>query len=113
MEKCAKLLTEEADAHNYRNLLAEQHVYWRDQGRNDLNFQQVVFERAAQENEQAARDEVSVAVLWATEMSRAEMLARIWCSRTTSRGILDFSSRSVKPGLQAGDSFEHFAPSSE
>ena len=38
-----------------------------------MNFQQAGFERAARENEQAARDEVHGAVAQATEMSRAEM----------------------------------------
>ena len=46
---------------NAHKLLAEQHVYWREQGRHALNFQQAGFERAAQEHEQAARDEVDVA----------------------------------------------------
>ena len=38
-----------------------------------LNRQQAGFGRAAQEHEQAARDEVHVAFAWAIEMSRAEM----------------------------------------
>ena len=66
----------EANAHNCGNMLAEQHVYWREQGRNALNVQQAGFERAAQENEEAARDEVHVAVAQSTEMSRGEMLTR-------------------------------------
>ena len=39
---------EEGNAHNYRNLLAEERVFWREQGRNALNFQQAGFERAAE-----------------------------------------------------------------
>ena len=69
--------TEEAHAHNYRNLLAEQHVYWQEQGRHALNFQQANFERAAQECEQTDRHEVHVAVAQATEMSRAAMRERM------------------------------------
>ena len=68
---------EEANAHIYRNLFAEQHVHWREQGRNALNFQRTGFERAAQETEQAARDDVHVAVARASEMSGAERLARM------------------------------------
>ena len=53
--------TEEAHAHNYRNLLAEQTCFTgQEQGRHALNFQQANFERAAQEYDQAARDEVHV-----------------------------------------------------
>ena len=63
----------EANAHNHWNILAEQRVYWQEQGRISLKFQQAGFERATQESEQAARDEVNVAVARATEMSRAEM----------------------------------------
>ena len=37
--------------------------YWQEQSRHALNFQQAGFERAAQEPEQTARDEVHVAVL--------------------------------------------------
>ena len=47
------------NAHNYRNLLAEQRVFWREQGRNDLNCQHEGFDGAAIENEQAALDESS------------------------------------------------------
>ena len=65
--------TEEAHAHNNRNTLAEQQFYWQEQGRQDLNFQQAGFERAAQEYEQAARDEVHIAVAQASDMSKAEM----------------------------------------
>ena len=61
----------------YWNLVAEQHVYWREQGRNALNYHQAGFERAAPEYEQSARDEVHVAVVRATDMTRAEMLARM------------------------------------
>ena len=43
-------------------------VYWREQGSNALNFQQTGSERAAQEDGQAARDEVQVAVAQATEI---------------------------------------------
>ena len=57
--------TEEAHAHNYGK------------GRHALNCQQGSIERAAQEREQAARDEVHVAVARATEMSGAELLARM------------------------------------
>ena len=69
--------TEAANAHNYRNILAEQHLYWQEQGRQALNFQQAGFETAAQGNEQAARDEVHAAMAQATEMSRAEMQERM------------------------------------
>ena len=45
-----------------RNLRGEEHkTSQREQVRTDLNFQQAGFERAAQEYEQAARDEVHVA----------------------------------------------------
>ena len=57
-------------------MLAEQHVYWREQGRQALKFQKDGFERAAQEYEQVTRDEVTVAVAQATEMSGAELLVR-------------------------------------
>ena len=60
-------------AHNDLNILAEQHVYWQEQGRHALNFQQAGLERAAQEYEHTARDEVHVAVAQATEIFRAEM----------------------------------------
>ena len=40
-----------------------------------MNYQQAGFERAAPEYEQAARDQVHVAVVRATDMTRAEMLA--------------------------------------
>ena len=69
--------TEEADAHHCPNFLAEQHIYWQEQGRHALNFQQASFERAAQEYEQAARDEVHVALAQDTEMSGAEMRERL------------------------------------
>ena len=42
-----------------------------------MNFQQAGFNITAQEYEQAARDEVHVAVAQATETSRADMLARL------------------------------------
>ena len=51
----ARNFTEEATVHNYRHVLAGQ-------DRQALNFKQADFERAAQENEQAARDEVHFAV---------------------------------------------------
>ena len=51
-------VTEETNALNYRNALAEQHVFWQEQSRQALNFQQTGLERAAQEHEQAAPDEV-------------------------------------------------------
>ena len=57
--------------------MAEQHVYWQEQGRQALNFQQSGFERADQEYEQAARVEVHVAVAQTTVMSRAEMRERM------------------------------------
>ena len=44
---------------------------------NALNLQQAVFERVAQEYEQAARDEVHVAGAQATEMSGAELRRRM------------------------------------
>ena len=65
----AQHFTGAVNAHYYRNLLAVQHVFWKEQGRNALNCQQAGFERAAQEYEQAARDEADVAVACATEMS--------------------------------------------
>ena len=42
-----------------------------------VNLQQAVFERVAQEYEQAARDEVHVAGAQATEMSGAELRRRM------------------------------------
>ena len=53
--------------------LAELHVCWQEQFRHALNFQEAGFDRAAQEEEQTARDEVHVAVAQATEISWAEM----------------------------------------
>ena len=70
-------LTEEANVRISRNILAEQHVCWQEQGRQSLNFQQAGFESAAQEYEQAARYEVHVVVALTTEMSRAEMRERM------------------------------------
>ena len=61
----------------FSNQLTEQHVHWREQGTHVLNCQDAGFERTAQDNEQAARDEGNVAIAWATDMSRAEMLARM------------------------------------
>ena len=61
--------TEEANAHSYRKTLAEQHVHWQEQDRNALNFQQAGVDRAPQECERAAHDEVHVAVARATHMS--------------------------------------------
>ena len=58
--------SEEAIDHNLRNLVEEQHVYWRKQCRHALIFQQTSFERAA-------RDQVHVAVAQATEMSGARV----------------------------------------
>ena len=72
-ERSTRNFKEEANADNYRKILAEQSVYRRGQGRNALNFPQAGFERAAQEDEQAAHDMVHAAVAQATEMSRAEM----------------------------------------
>ena len=48
----------------------------RSKGRQALNFQQAGLERAAQEYEQAARDEVHVAVAQAIDMSTAETRER-------------------------------------
>ena len=59
-----------------RNFTKE-HVHWPEQGRNAVNFQQAGFERAAQEHEQAACDEVHVTVAQATEMFRAEFRTRM------------------------------------
>ena len=36
--RSTRYFTDEATAQNYRNLLAEQHVCWREHGRNALNF---------------------------------------------------------------------------
>ena len=69
--------TEEANAHDYRSILTEQHVYWQEQSRNALSSQQAGSERAAQACERAARVEVHVAVAQATDMSRAEMWTRM------------------------------------
>ena len=60
--KSTRNFTEEANAQNYL-VLAEQHVYRRDQGRNTLNFHQQALK------EQAARGDVHVAVAQATDMS--------------------------------------------
>ena len=46
--RSAKNVTLEANAHKNRNRLAVRRVYWREQGRNDLTFQQAGFERTAQ-----------------------------------------------------------------
>ena len=62
---------EEANAHSSWNQLAEQDTG----GRDALNFHQAGSDTAAQEYEQAARDEVLVAVAHSTERSRAKMLA--------------------------------------
>ena len=88
----ARNFTTEANAHNHRNISAEQNVSWQEQGRHTLNFQQAGFERADQEYEQAARGEVRDAVAQATEMSRVEMRETIGCSRKSSRVNLDVSS---------------------
>ena len=58
-------------------MLTKQLVYWQEQDRNTFNFQQEGFERAAQEHEEAARDEVLVTVAQATDMSRSEMRERM------------------------------------
>ena len=42
-----------------------------------LNFQQAGFERGAKEYVHAARDEVNIAVVRSTEMSRPEMWERV------------------------------------
>ena len=75
--RSAQNFTVEANAHNCRNLLAEQNVHWRKQGRNALNSELAGFERAAQEYERAVRDGVHVAAVQVTEVSGAEMLARM------------------------------------
>ena len=64
--------TQEVNAHNFRNISAEQHVYWQEQGRQAWNFKHASFKSAVQESEQAARDEVHDAVAQATDMSGAE-----------------------------------------
>ena len=69
--------TEEANALNCWNILAEQHVHWQQRSRNTLNFPQASFERAVQECEQATRDEVHVAVAQSTERPDAEMRKRM------------------------------------
>ena len=66
------IFAEEANAHNYRNTLAEQHVYWQEHGRRALNLE-AGFERAAHVYQQAARDENHVAVAQVIERSTAEM----------------------------------------
>ena len=71
--RSARHFTEEERKHNCLNMLAEQHVYRQEQSRQALNFQHADFERTAQEYEQAARDEVHVAVAQATEVPEAEM----------------------------------------
>ena len=58
--KSTRDFAETANAHNCRSLLAERHVDWQEHGRSALNYQQASFERAAQEYEQAAQDEVHV-----------------------------------------------------
>ena len=68
--------------------MAEQHVYGRE-AENALNFRQAGFERAAQEDEQAARDEVHVAVAQATKMSGEELRERRGCCRKSSSTNLD------------------------
>ena len=60
---------------NAHKLLAVQHVYWREQGRHPLNFQQAGFETGAQEHEQSARDEVDVTVARAVKKGALEQLA--------------------------------------
>ena len=57
----------------YIYILAQRHVHCQEQGRNALNSQQAGCERAAQDFEEAARDEVHVAVAQATEVSGKEM----------------------------------------
>ena len=74
---------------------AEQHVQWREQDRNALNSQHSGFVRAAQEYGQARRDEVRVAVAQATEMSSAEMLARMYAVKHREEQNLIFSSSHV------------------
>ena len=69
--------TEEANAHNCWNILAEQHVDWQQRSRNTWSFQKASFERAIQECGQPTRDEIHVAIARSTEMSRAEMRKRM------------------------------------
>ena len=60
----------------FKESVGLQRVYWREQDRNASKFQQAGFHRAAQEYDQAAGDEVLVAVAQAIEMS-AEMRERM------------------------------------
>ena len=71
--------------------MTEQHVYLREQSRHALNFQRAGFERAAQKYEHTALNEVDAAVARDTDMSRAEMLARLGALEQRA-GFLDFSS---------------------
>ena len=77
LEKCTKLHRGSNRSQSSAFFWAEQHVYWQEQGRYALNFQQTIFERVAREYEQAARHEVHGTVAQATEMSRAEMRERM------------------------------------
>ena len=80
--------TEEANAHDVGNVSAEQHVHWQEQGRKALNFQQAGFETAAQQHEQAARDEVHVAVAQATEIGPERKCGKEWLlSKITQRHL--------------------------
>ena len=93
--RSARDFTGEASAHNFRKILAEQHVYWQEQARNALDFQQAGFGIAAQEYEQAAHDEVHVTVAQATDVSRAEMRQRMGALWKSSRATLYSSSSCV------------------
>ena len=70
--------------------LAEQHVSLQEQSRHAWKFKHEGFQRAAQEHEQAVRDEVHVAVAHATGMSRAENEERwvLWKIKQSKPGRL-------------------------
>ena len=79
--------TEEANGHKYLNILAEQHIYWREQGRNVLNFQQAASKEQLKSMSRPTRDEVHVAVERATDMLRAEMQARMGALKNQAEQI--------------------------
>ena len=64
--------------------------YWQEQGRHASNFQQVGFERGAQEREHAARDVVHAVLAQTTEMCGAE---KNESSRQSSTANLDIKLR--------------------
>ena len=97
--------TEEADAHNHRNIVAEQHVYWQGQCRNASIFHpQASVEKSAPENEQAAHDEVHVAVA-RTSYRNVQIgnAGNNGCVRKSIRANLDVLSRwnEMKSALHA------------